>query len=137
MTTTWSTDAQVYDRSPLAASALAAVNATLTAASQSTTTLDAYRVEAQRQILIALRAKGIYDQTQVSRGTDLQEPEVCLALALLYEAAAQRVNPRGGAQDLFAQNAFYWRERYVPALAAAAPISGQRTAGSSFSWGRG
>ena len=91
MTTTYSTDAQVYARSPLAASALSAVNATLTAASQSPTTLDAYRVEAQRQILLYLRGQGITAQSQVTRPEDLQEPEIALALALLYEAAAQRV----------------------------------------------
>lgn len=137
MTTTWSTDANVYDRSPLAASALAAVNATLTAASQSVTTLDAYRVEAQRQALIALRAKGITDTAQISRTTDLQEPEVCLALGLLYEAAAQRVNPRSGAQDLFAQNSLLWRASYERSMAAAAPIDGIKATGNSFSWGRG
>jgi len=137
VTTTYATDAQVYDRSPLAASALAAVNATLTAGGQSTTTLDAYRVEAKRQILIALRLKGILTEAQISRPADLQEPEICLALALLYEASAQRVNPRAGAQDLFAQNALLWRDTYVRSLAAAAPVSGVKPAGRSFSWGRG
>jgi hypothetical protein len=137
MTTTWSTDAQVYARSPLAASALAAVNATLTVGGQATTSLNAYRVEAQRQILIALRPRGITDETQVSRPEDLQEPEICLALALLFEASGQRVNPRQGAQDLFAQNAILWRETYKNALAAAAPVDGVRSVGSSFSWGRG
>ena len=137
MTTTYSTDAQVYARSPLAASALSAVNATLTAASQSPTTLDAYRVEAQRQILLYLRGQGITAQSQVTRPEDLQEPEIALALALLYEAAAQRVNPRAGTIDIFAQNAIYWRDEYKRTIAAAAPISGVRALGKSFTWGRG
>lgn len=137
MTTTWSTDAQVYDRSPLAASALAGVNASLTAASQAATTLDAYRVEAQRQILIHLRSRGITDVAQITRTADLQEPEIALALALLYEAAAQRVNPRGGTLDLFAQQAVLWRASYRESIATAAPINGVRSTGSSFTWGRG
>lgn len=137
MTTTWSTDPQVYDRSPLAASALAAVNAALTAGGQSTTTLDAYRVEAQRQILIYLRNRGLNNTALITRTTDLQEPEIALALALLYEAAAQRVNPRQGQIDLFAQNALQWRAYYKESVAIAAPTAGIRSPGCSFSWGRG
>ena len=140
MTTTYSTDADVRGPcgSVLADEALRAVNAARATRSLDATTLDAYRVEAKRQILIALRLRGILD-VDISRPADLLAPEVALTIALLCESLLQHV-PTGrvpnATADTYAQGAAYWRERYDALYAAASPLDGQRGAGRSFRWDR-
>lgn len=140
MTTTYSTDADVRGPcgSVLADEALRAINAARANRSLDATTLDAYRVEAQRQILIALRLRGILD-VDISRPADLLAPEVALTIALLCESLLQHTPSKGApaaTADTYAQGAAYWRARYDMLIAAAAPIDGQRGAGRSFSWDR-
>ena len=137
---TYSTDADVRGPcgSVLADEALRAVNAARATRSLDATTLDAYRVEAKRQILIALRLRGILD-VDISRPADLLAPEVALTIALLCESLLQHVaSPRAPAatSDTYAQGAAYWRARYDMLIAAASPIDGQRGAGRSFAWDR-
>ena len=140
MTTTYSTDTDVRGPcgSVLADEALRAVNAARATRSLDATTLDAYRVEAQRQILIALRLRGILD-VDITRPADLLAPEVALTIALLCESLLQHV-PTGRAPnataDTYAQGAAYWREKHDKLIAAASPIDGQRGAGRSFRWDR-
>jgi len=137
MTTTFTTDEQVKLRSPLVSAAVSAINAALVAAGDTATSLDAYRVEAQRQILEAFAAQGIV-AAQVTNAEGVREAEVTLALALVFEAAMQRPNPRNpGAVDLYAQNAERWRVAAEAALAKARPVAYQRPHGGSFEWGRG
>lgn len=140
MTTTYSTDDDVRGPcgSVLADQALVAVNAARAKLSQSATTIDAYRVEAQRQILIALRLRGILS-TDITRPADLLAPEVALTIALLCESLLQHVATRtqtNATADTFAQGAAYWRERYAALIDAASPIDGQRGGGRSFTWDR-
>lgn len=140
MTTTYSTDDDVRGPcgSVLADQALVAVNTARAKLSQAATTLDAYRVEAQRQILITLRLRGILD-TDISRPADLLAPEVALTIALLCESLLQHAPTRAvpnATADTFAQGAAYWRARYNVLIAAASPIDGRRGAGRSFSWDR-
>lgn len=138
MTATYATDAQIQLRSSFGSDALAAVNAARSRRSESATTLDAYRVEAQRQILVALRSREpAVLAADITRPDDLIESEVCLALALLCEAATQRGQSREQTTvDLFGQEAARWRERYAIAIAAASPIDGVRGVGRSFGWSR-
>lgn len=137
MTTTFATDAQVYARAPLVGKGLERVNVELVAASQSATTLDAYRVEAKRQILEALLARGIAEG-DVGNPAALQDPEVCLAAALLFEAATIRDDAAQGQVDVFAGQAKRWRRAYESAIAAVNPVATDtRPEGSSFSWERG
>ena len=139
MTTTYSTDAQVYLRGgPIAKAALDTINVWRTAMSLASVAIDDYRVEAQRQILVDLRNRGI-DQSDISREDDLREPEVALTMALLCEAAQQRViAARGQTQpELYAQQADWWRQTYRASIEAAAPIDDVRPVGRSFEWFRG
>lgn len=136
--TTYSTDAQVQLRSSFASEALAAVNAARARRSESATTLEAYRDEAKRQILVALRSREpSITAADITRPDDLIESEVCLTLALLCESATQRgQSQQQTTVDLFGQEAARWRERYALALAAASPVDGVRGTGRGFSWGR-
>ena len=136
MSTTYSTDAEVYLRAPLVGKALARVNAERTDASQSATDLDTYRVEAQRQILLDLAARDITADA-ITDTDSLREPEVCLAAALLFEAATIRGDQQSPTPDVFGAQAKRWRDAYESALAAARPTTGVRSAGQSFSWDRG
>ena len=140
MTTTFATDDDV--RGPcgslLADQALVAINAARAKLSQSATSIDTYRVEAKRQILIALRLRGIAE-ADISRAADLLAPEVALTIALLCESLLQHTPSRGAPNataDTFAQGAAYWRERYSALIDAASPIDGRRGEGRSFSWSR-
>lgn len=138
MTTTYATDAQIQLRSSFGSDALAAINAARARRSESATTLDAYRVEAQRQILVALRSRdpSILPE-DITRPDDLIESEVCLSLALLCEAATQKGASRDQTTvDLFGQEAARWRERYDLAIAQASPVDGIRGVGRSFAWSR-
>lgn len=137
---TYSTDSDVRGPcgSVLADQALAAINAARARLSQDATTLEVYRTEAQRQILIALRLRGILSE-DISRPGDLLAPEVALTIALLCESLLQHVATRtapNATADTYAQGAAYWRERYTALIAAASPIDGQRGAGRSISWDR-
>lgn len=135
MTTTYSTDAQCYQTSTIARAALVAYSdAVVAAGGTSVSTLDVFRVEAQRQILARLRQKGI-DQSGISRSVELQTVEAALTLALLFEAVQQW--SRDGTEDVYARNGKYWRERYEQEYTLAAPVDGVRHTGSSFSWDRG
>ena len=69
MTTTWSTDAQVYTSSALAFPALTALNKSLVAASASATTMDALRVTAQTEVLADLQRAGDGWSVSTSSGT--------------------------------------------------------------------
>lgn len=140
MTTTYSTDDDVRGPcgSVLADEALAAINAARSRRSLSATTLETYRTEAQRQILIVLRLRGILE-TDISRPSDLLASEVALTIALLCESLLQHAPTRAvpnATADTFAQGASYWRERYETLIAAASPIDGRRGAGRSFAWNR-
>lgn len=137
MTTTFATDAQVYARAPLVGKGLERINVELVAASQSATTLDAYRVEAKRQLLESLLARGITEGS-IGNPTALQDPEVCLAAALVFEAAAIRDDAAQGQVDVFAGQAKRWRKAYEVAIASASPVATDtRPEGSSFTWERG
>lgn len=136
MSTTYSTDAEVYLRAPLVGKALARVNAERTDASLSTTDLDTYRVEAQRQLLIDLAARGITSDA-ITDTAALREPEVCLAAALLFEAATIRGDQQSPTPDVFGAQAARWRAAYESALSSARPTSGVKSEGQSFSWERG
>jgi hypothetical protein len=137
MTTTYATDAQVYARAPLVGKGLERVNVELVAASQSATTLDAYRVEAKRQMLEGLLARGI-TEADIGNPTALQDPEACLTAALVFEAAAIRDDAAQGQVDVFAGQAKRWRAAYEKAIASASPVATDvRPEGSSFTWERG
>lgn len=138
MTTTYATDAQVATYAPIVLSALDALNATLGAKSYSTTTLDAMRVEAQRLILIDLRAKGI-ESADVTRSADLLRAEVCKTAHLLCSAVKQRsTQARGAGQpEVYAQEAEFWDAEYRREIERAAPVDGIRSTGASFTWDRG
>lgn len=134
MTTTYATDAQVKLRAPLVVPALIAA----TPSGGTAPTLDDYRVEAQRQLLLALRAKGI-ESTDITREDDLREPEVCLTAALVFEAACQlrARGQQGITPDLYASQAEFWRALYRDAIDAAAPVDGIKSEGPTFEWLRG
>lgn len=136
MSTTYSTDAEVYLRAPLVGKALARVNAERTDASQSATDLDTYRVEAQRQLLIDLAARGIASDA-ITDTAALREPEVCLAAALLFEAATIRSDAQTATPDVFGAQAKRWRAAYESALSSARPTSSVKSEGQSFEWERG
>lgn len=136
MTTTYSTDAQVYTRSPLAGKGLARVNAERADLSLAALTLDDYRVEASRVMLLDLAAAGIA-LADITDTTALLDPEVCLTLALVFEAATIRQDEQQGPVDVFAGQAKRWRAAYDATLAKARPVEGVRSVGSSFSWDRG
>ena len=132
-TTTYCTDAQIKQTSVLAYPALTAYSAARVAAGDSAVTdFDALRVEATRVLLIGLRTLGIYSDTEISRGSDLQDVEAALALALLYEAVQQDPST-----DMFGKEAVFWRKRYEGLLARCAPIDNVKAQGAQFSWGRG
>lgn len=136
MSTTWSADADVYFRAPLVGDALTRVNSLRTRASVAVTTVDAYRVEAQRQILVALAGRGIAE-ADISYTAALLDPEALLAAALLFEAAAIRDDAVAGQVDVFSAQARTYRARFNTSLAAANPLgSTLRPTGRSFSWGR-
>lgn len=135
MTTTWATDADCYDASALAYTAQIAYSVARVDQSRSAVTdLDVQRVEAKRLITARLRQRGIRSE-DIDRSSDLKRSEVCLALALLFEAVGQH-DPSGQA-DVYAQQAVLWRERYEQEFAVAAPVDGVRADGASFEWGRG
>lgn len=136
MSTTYSTDAEVYLRAPLVGKALARVNAERTDASQSATDLDTYRVEAQRQLLVDLAARGITSDA-ITNTAALREPEVCLAAALLFEAATIRSDAQTATPDVFGAQAKRWRAAYESALTSARPTDGVKSNGQSFEWERG
>lgn len=137
MTTTYATDEQVKLRSVFAAPALVAVNTARVAAGDSATTLDAYRVEAQAEVLRRLAARGIA-RGDINNPDGLTAAEVAFTLWLLFTAAAGRPNTRNpGAVDLYAQNAEVWAAAADAEMARAVPVSNTRPAGRSFSWGRG
>ena len=136
MTTTYATDEQVYLRAPLVGKGLARINAERTDASLSTTDLDTYRVEAQRLILEALLSRGITTD-QITDTASLREPEVCLAAALVFEAATIRGEPQTGTPDVFATQARHWRAAYDRAMASVQPRSDVVQSGMGFTWGRG
>lgn len=144
--TTYSTDAQVTMRCPAVVAALSGVNRSNAAAvsatpvqSLSTLALSDYRTEAQRQILVALRNRGI-PQGSITRTDELVEPEVCLTLALVFDAATvARVQPTAGLSkaDLYESQAAFWRDLYDEAIASAAPIDNVKGNGPTFRWDRG
>ena len=136
MTTTWATDAQLVSRCVLAPTALSAYSDAYVAAlgGSAITTFDIWRVEAQRQILLALRSRGILGG-DVTRAEDLRHVEIALALALLFESVAQFTGVAD--RELYAQQSEYWRSAYERDLASAAPVDGVRPTGASFEWGRG
>lgn len=137
MTTTYSTDAQVYARVPLVAKALARVNAERTSASLSAATLDDYRVEAQTLLQRDLSARGV-ETTAIVDTTSLMEPERLLAAVLVFEAAMVRSDGRAGVPDVFGDAAKTWRALYETALATARPRgSDVLPEGSTFTWERG
>lgn len=132
---TWSTDADLYDASALAYTALTAYSAARVDQGRSAVTdLETQRTEAQRQIYARLRQRGILP-VEIDRTDDLKAPETYLALALLFEAVMQ-FSP-DGTGDVYAQAAARARERYEHEMATAAPTSGVRSPGMSFEWGRG
>jgi len=140
--TTTATDAQVRLRSPLADEALAAINAArarrvaVDSIARPALTLESFRDEAYRQILIVLRGRDI-TAADITRPDDLTEPEVCLTVALLCEAASQRgVSASQSTADLFGQEAVRWRGYYDRSISTAAPIDGRRGTARRFSWGR-
>lgn len=135
---TTSTDAQVRLRSTIADEAIAAVN--VARARRSITpalTLENYRDEAYRQILIDLRAKDIFP-ADITRPDDLIDAEASLTIALACEAASQRgQSQQQTTVDLFAQEALRWREMYSRAIAKASPVDGLKGHGVTFRWERG
>ncbi len=140
MTATYSTNQQVVQRCPLVLSALASINAGLTAGSYTVITLDTLRVEAQRQILVALeRRDPPITSGSISRPTDLQEAEIALTIALACEGVQQRVSVARGAMqpETYSQQAEYWRVQYEREITAARPVDGVKGIGNTFSWGRG
>ena len=102
-------------------------------------TLETYRDEAYRQILIALLSREPSITTEdITRPAALIESEVCLTVALLCEAASQKgASTTQQALDLFGQEALRWRSMYDRAISAASPVDGIRGTGRSFGWGRG
>lgn len=69
MTTTWSSDAEVYTSSVLAYPALTALNKALVAAGGSATTMDALRVTAQTEVVADLQRAGDGWSVSTSSGT--------------------------------------------------------------------
>ena len=142
---TTATDAQVRLRAPIADEALAAINAArvrrvaVDAIARPALTIESYRDEAYRQILIALLSREPSITTSdITRPDALTESEVCLTVALLCEAASQKgASTTQQALDLFGQEALRWRAMYDRAISAASPIDGVRGTGRSFTWGRG
>lgn len=136
MTATYCTDTNIEQRDTLARTALAAFSESEVASSRAAaTTYDIFRVEASRRILLDLRARGI-TSGMVTRSSDLQTPEECLALALLFGAVAQW-DGSASQSDVYAARAKTWREAYAEEIAKAAPVDGVKSAGASFSWSRG
>lgn len=134
MTTTYSTDAQVNARDTLGYVALSVYSAAAVARGESAiTTYDALRVEAKRQILIALRGRGI-TESDITDSEALQTVEEALTLALLFAAVAQWTNDQ---PDIYALKAAQYRKLYDDEIGTVNPISNVRGSGSSFSWGRG
>lgn len=135
MTTTWATDEDCYNACALAYTAQTAFSAAREAQGLSgVTDLDLQRVEAKAQISARLRQRGILSG-DITRTADLKRPEVCLALAILFEAVGE-FSPAGQG-DVYTQQAKAWRERFEMEFASAAPTEGVRAAGASFEWGRG
>ena len=136
MALSYSTDAQVQARTPLADEAVAAVNAARARRSLTARTLSDWRVDAQTEIDRVLLRRGITAE-MVSRPDDLIPSEVALVLTLLCEAATQLPSvTAAGRVDLFAQNAVFWRETYTREIEAASPILGVKGSGRSFAWSR-
>lgn len=146
MTTTYATDDDVYLRSPLVGAALVRVNALRAEASAASvaaggaaiaaTTVDAYRVEAQRQILALLLGRGI-TEGMIGNAAALLEPEALLCAALLFEAASVRDDAVQGQVDVFAGQGRTARAKYNNALASANPLGAStRPTGRTFTWGR-
>lgn len=141
---TTATDAQVRLRAPIADEALAAINAArvrrvaVDSIARAALTIEDFRDEAYRQILVALRSREpSITAADITRPDDLIEAEVCLTVALLCEATSQRgASANQQTVDVFGQEAVRWRAYYVTALAAASPVDGVRGQGRSFSWGR-
>ena len=140
MSTTYSTDDDVHMRAPLVGKALARVNAMRADSSLSVTTLDAYRVEAQAQILLDLQARGI-ESSRIVNTAALRVPEAYLAAALLFEAASVRDDKGSvvnGQLDVFAAQARVTRAAYAREISTARPLGTDALGqGSSFSWERG
>lgn len=129
---TTSTDAQLRTRSHLCDEALAAINAQRTRRSITpAATLDEFRDEAYRLILISLRGRSpSISGEDISRPDDLIDAECACTLWLLYTAASSRPD------DVFALNAATWHARYTSALASASPVDDTRGTGRSFGWSR-
>lgn len=144
--TTYSTDTQVTMRCPAVVAALSGINRSNAAAtgatptqSISTLSLADYRAEAQRQLLQALLARGI-PSADITRPDDLVEPEVCLTVALVFEAATvARVQPTAGLSkaDLYESQGAFWRGLYDSAISTATPIDNVKSDGPTFRWDRG
>lgn len=136
MSTTFCTDEDVYLRAPLAGDALARVNTLRAARSVTATTVDAYRVEARRQVLLALSARGVAE-SEIAVQSALLDPEAHLAAALLFEAASVRTDAVQGMVDVFSSQATLHRARYAESIAAAQPLGeGLLPRGRVFAWGR-
>jgi hypothetical protein len=131
---TWSTDDQINATCSLARTALSAYSdAQVAAGGSAVTTYDDWRAEAQRQIFVRLRQRGIYPE-MITRASDLQTVEINLALVLLYEAVGQW---DGDKPDVYMRRAQHWRQSYERDIALASPIDNVRAPGASFEFERG
>ena len=134
MTTTYCTDAEIDATDTLARTALAAFSqAAVDRGDAAVTDYDALRVEAKRQLLIDLGARGI-TEGMVSDPAQLEVPEGCLVLANLFDAVGQW---NGTVPDVYVQKGSRYRQRYEALIARVNPRLEERPVGASFEWGRG
>lgn len=134
MSATYATDAQVDATDTLARTALSAYSvAAVDRGASAVTDYDALRVEAQRQILIDLAARGIL-QAEITDTSMLELVEVSLVLANLFESVGQW---NGQTPDVYVMKGQKYRARYEQLVAKVNPRFGQRPMGSSFEWFRG